>query len=130
MEALGKDTVQGKERRHGYFSLLPDKRPSVKTLFADSKFPESSLSRATLGKAFAEGFWAFAEGFGPSAKSPRPVVVLKHRLTGLVDNPYVSTLSRSRGQNLSSAIAAFVHHRTSFVEGTTTDRSTRRRRQN
>jgi len=34
------------------------------------------LPRAALGKGFAEGFWAFAEGFGPSAKRARPVVRL------------------------------------------------------
>jgi len=53
---------------------VPDKGPSAKTFFADSKFSESSLPRAALGKAFAEGFWAFAEGLRPSAKKPRPVV--------------------------------------------------------
>jgi hypothetical protein len=53
---------------------VPDKRPSAKALFADLKFSESSLPRAALGKAFAEGFWAFAEGFGSSAKRASPVV--------------------------------------------------------
>jgi len=67
--ALGKDT--GPRQR---LCRVPDKEPSAKTLFADSKFPENSLPRAALGKAFVEGFWAFAEGLRPSAKRPRPVV--------------------------------------------------------
>ena len=33
------------------------------------------MPRAALGKAFAEGFWAFAECPGPSAKRASPVVV-------------------------------------------------------
>jgi len=53
---------------------VPDKWPSAKALFADSKFSESSLPRAAIGKAFAESFWAFDEGFGPSAKRACPVV--------------------------------------------------------
>jgi len=36
--------------------------------FTDEKFPEDSLLRAALGKAFAEGLIAFAEGMRPSAK--------------------------------------------------------------
>ena len=61
-----------RRRRDGCFSLssaapalgkVPDKKPSAKTLFADSKFPESSLPRA-----------AFAEGLRPSAKRPSPLV--------------------------------------------------------
>jgi len=38
-------------------------------------FPEGSLPRAVLGKAFAEGFWAFAEGQRRSAKHAPPVVM-------------------------------------------------------
>jgi hypothetical protein len=40
-----------------------------KDLFADSKFSEGSLPRAALGKAFAEGFWAFAEGSDPRQRT-------------------------------------------------------------
>ena len=79
VEALGKDSIQGNSTVIvTFFCRGPDKWPSAKTLFADSKFPESFLPRAALGKAFAEGFaegfWAFAEDFGPSAKRARPVV--------------------------------------------------------
>ena len=53
---------------------VPDKWPSAKSLFAVKFFSEGSLPRAALGKAFAEGFWAFAECPGPSAKRASPVV--------------------------------------------------------
>ena len=54
--ALGKDSVPGAGAvTAAFLCRVPDKGPSAKTLFADSKFPESSLSRAALGKAFAEG---------------------------------------------------------------------------
>jgi len=53
---------------------VPDKWPSAKSLFAVNFFFEGSLPRAVLGKAFAEGFWAFAECPGPSAKRAPPVV--------------------------------------------------------
>jgi len=59
---------------------VPDKWPSAKSLFAVKFFSEGSLPRAALGKAFAEGFWAFAECPGPSAKRAPPVV---HGLFGL-----------------------------------------------
>jgi hypothetical protein len=36
------------------------------------------LPSATLGKAFAECFWGFAECFGHSAKRPFPVVLPPH----------------------------------------------------
>jgi len=52
---------------------VPDKWPSAKSLFAVNFFSEGSLPRAALGKAFAEGFWAFAECPGPSAKRAPPV---------------------------------------------------------
>jgi hypothetical protein len=42
--------------------------------FADALFAEPSLPSATLGKAFAECFYGFAECFGHSAKRPFPVV--------------------------------------------------------
>ena len=54
---------------------MPDKWPSAKSLFAVKFFSESSLPRAALSKAFAEGFWAFAECPGPSAKRASPAVV-------------------------------------------------------
>jgi len=53
---------------------VPDKWPSAKSLFAVNFFSEGSLPRAVLGKAFAEGFWAFAECPGPSTKRAPPVV--------------------------------------------------------
>ena len=53
---------------------VPDKWPSAKSLFAVKFFSDGSLPRAALGKAFAEGFWAFAECPGPSAKRAPPVV--------------------------------------------------------
>jgi len=43
--------------------------------FADGKFPEGSLLRAALGKAFAEGLIAFAEGLRLSAKILSAVVI-------------------------------------------------------
>jgi len=43
--------------------------------FADGKFPEGSLPRVALGKAFAEGLIAFAEGLTPSAKILSPAVI-------------------------------------------------------
>ena len=54
---------------------MPDKWPSAKSLFAVKFFSKGSLPRAALGKAFAEGFWAFAECPGPSAKRAPPVVI-------------------------------------------------------
>jgi hypothetical protein len=55
---------------------LPSAREKVlgKEGFADVLFVESSLSSATLGKAFAECFWGFAKCFRHSAKHPFPVV--------------------------------------------------------
>ena len=55
---------------------VPDKWPSAKSLFAVKFFSEGSLPRAALGKAFAEGFWAFTECPGPSAKKAPPVVLV------------------------------------------------------
>ena len=64
--ALGKDSVPGAGAVTAAFLCrvpvqlsakacrVTDKGLSAKTLFADSKFPESSLPRAALGKAFAE----------------------------------------------------------------------------
>jgi hypothetical protein len=51
------------------FAECPIKSPRQR------EFPERPLPRAALGKVFAEGLWAFAEGFRPSAKRPCPVVV-------------------------------------------------------
>jgi hypothetical protein len=42
--------------------------------FADELCAEPSLPSATLGKAFAECFWGFAECFGHLAKPAIPVV--------------------------------------------------------
>jgi len=54
--ALGKDSVlDAGAVTAAFLCRVPDKEPSAKTLFADSKFPESTLPRATLGKAFADG---------------------------------------------------------------------------
>jgi hypothetical protein len=71
------------EMAQGHISLsgtrqtsLPSAREKVlgKEAFADVLFVEPSLPSATLGKAFAECFWGFAECFGHSAKRPFPVV--------------------------------------------------------
>jgi hypothetical protein len=55
---------------------LPSAREKVlgKEGFVDALFAEPSLPRATLGKAFAECFYGFAECFGHSAKRPFPAV--------------------------------------------------------
>jgi hypothetical protein len=55
---------------------LPSAREKVlgKEGFADALFAEPSLPSVTLGKAFAECFYGFAECFGHSAKRPFPVV--------------------------------------------------------
>ena len=54
--ALGKDSVPGAGAvTAAFLCRVPDKGPSAKTLFADLKFLESSLTRTALGKAFAEG---------------------------------------------------------------------------
>jgi hypothetical protein len=57
---------------------LPSAREKVlgKEAFTDVLFAEPSLPSATLGKAFAECFWGFAECFGHSAKRPFPVVMM------------------------------------------------------
>ena len=47
-----------------------------KSLFAVKFFSKGPLPRAALGKAFAEGFWAFAECPEPSANRAPPVVVV------------------------------------------------------
>jgi hypothetical protein len=47
--------------------------------FADGKFSEGSLPRAALGKAFAEGLIAFAEGLRLSAKILSAVVAVALR---------------------------------------------------
>ena len=52
--ALGKDSVPGADAMTAAFLCRVPVQPSAKTLFADSKFSESSLPRAALGKAFAE----------------------------------------------------------------------------
>jgi hypothetical protein len=51
---------------------LPSAREKVlgKEGFVDALFAEPSLLSATLGKAFAECFYGFAECFGPTAKTP------------------------------------------------------------
>jgi hypothetical protein len=56
---------------------LPSDREKVlgKEGFADALFAEPSLPSATLGKAFAECFYGFAECFGHSAKRSFPVVM-------------------------------------------------------
>jgi hypothetical protein len=55
---------------------LPSVREKVlgKEGFADALFAEPSLPSMTLGKAFAECFYGFAECFGHSAKRLFPVV--------------------------------------------------------
>jgi len=53
--ALGKDSVPGAGAVTAVFLCRVPLQPSAKTLFADSKFPESSLPRTALGKAFAKG---------------------------------------------------------------------------
>jgi len=55
---------------------LPSARQTAlgKDPFANGKFPEGSLPRAALGKAFAEGLIAFAEGLRPSTKILSAVV--------------------------------------------------------
>ena len=53
--ALGKDSVPGAGAVMAAFLCRVPVQPSAKTLFADSKFPESSLPRAALSKAFVEG---------------------------------------------------------------------------
>jgi len=54
---------------------VPEKWPSAKIPLPIGKFPEGSLPRAALGKAFAEGLIAFAEGRKPSAKILSAVVM-------------------------------------------------------
>jgi hypothetical protein len=55
---------------------LPSVREKVlgKEVFADALFAEPSLPSVTLGKAFAECFYGFAECFRHSAKLLIPVV--------------------------------------------------------
>jgi hypothetical protein len=55
---------------------LPSAREKVlgKEGFVDALFAEPSLLSATLGKAFAECFYGFAECIGHSAKRPFPIV--------------------------------------------------------
>jgi hypothetical protein len=55
---------------------LPSAREKVlgKEVFADALFAEPSLPSVTLGKAFAECFYGFAECFRHSAKRLIPVV--------------------------------------------------------
>jgi hypothetical protein len=55
---------------------LPSVREKVlgKDVFADVLFAEPSLPSVTLGKAFAECFYVFAECFRHSAKRSIPVV--------------------------------------------------------
>ena len=79
MSALGKGAVNGAAPLTAAFLCrvpplalkricrVPDKWPSAKWLFAVKFFSDGSLPRAVLGKAFAEGFWAFAECPGPRA---------------------------------------------------------------
>jgi hypothetical protein len=42
---------------------------------AEEKFSESTVPSGAVGKAFADGFYVFADGFGHSAKDLFPVVV-------------------------------------------------------
>jgi len=55
---------------------LPSARQKAlgKDPFVDGEFPDGSLPKAALGKDFAEGFIAFAEGRKPSAKILSAVV--------------------------------------------------------
>jgi hypothetical protein len=41
---------------------------------AEEKFSESTVPSGAVGKAFADGFYVFADGFGHSAKDLFPVV--------------------------------------------------------
>jgi hypothetical protein len=42
---------------------------------AEKKFSGSTVPSAAVGKAFADGFYVFAGGFGHSAKDLFPVVI-------------------------------------------------------
>jgi hypothetical protein len=43
---------------------------------AEKKISGSTVPRAAVGKAFADGFYVFADGFKRSAKDRFPVVIL------------------------------------------------------
>jgi hypothetical protein len=43
---------------------------------AEEKFSGSTVPSGAVGKAFADGFYVFADGFGHSAKDLFPVVCL------------------------------------------------------
>jgi hypothetical protein len=43
---------------------------------AEKKFSGSTVPSGAVGKAFADGFYDFADGFGNSAKDLFPVVAL------------------------------------------------------
>jgi hypothetical protein len=43
---------------------------------AEKKFSGSTVPSAAVGKAFADGFYVFADGFGHSAKELFPVVTM------------------------------------------------------
>jgi hypothetical protein len=47
---------------------------------AKKKFSGSTVPSAAVGKAFADGFYVFADGFERSAKDLFPVVRWFHRL--------------------------------------------------
>jgi hypothetical protein len=42
---------------------------------AEKKFSGSTVPSAAVGKAFADGLYVFADGFGHSAKDLFPVVI-------------------------------------------------------
>jgi hypothetical protein len=55
---------------------VSEKKVLGKEGFADALCVEPSLPSATLGKAFAECFYGFAECFRHSAKRSFPVVIV------------------------------------------------------
>jgi hypothetical protein len=47
---------------------------------AEKKFSGCTVPRAAVGKAVADGFYVFGDGFGHSAKELFPVVIFLHQL--------------------------------------------------